>query len=291
MPTPRLSDLTPTQVVQVQDALLQNADNLLNSAIAVLELGNAGLARSLAILALEESGKAIAIHQRRVEMAYEPEGTPFVNQPLRQLWGRHEEKLRRVHRFLVQEDYWFDVAPPDPDANLAILGTIEEWSKNQNVVKQKGFYVDVEEGVIVSPSDEVDEQGLRDIIGRVHQIGWQLRLGEHIEAKQQAECAESTPPASPENIEAIRKLLMNAMGNDGFDETTLDVLRHGGPGMTLNNEAYRLHLPSPGSDPFESMGKPGYEAQTRELLRLGEENELPAADCPPDDDHSIGTER
>ncbi|MGY1874939.1 AbiV family abortive infection protein [Nocardia gipuzkoensis] len=275
----------------MQDALLQNADNLLNSAIAVLELGNAGLARSLAILALEESGKAIAIHQRRVEMAYEPEGTPFVNQPLRQLWGRHEEKLRRVHRFLVQEDYWFDVAPPDPDANLAILGTIEEWSKNQNVVKQKGFYVDVEEGVIVSPSDEVDEQGLRDIIGRVHQIGWQLRLGEHIEAKQQAECAESTPPASPENIEAIRKLLMNAMGNDGFDETTFDVLRHGGPGMTLNNEAYRLHLPSPGSDPFESMGKPGYEAQTRELLRLGEENELPAADCPPDDDHSIGTER
>ncbi|MGY1961836.1 AbiV family abortive infection protein [Nocardia gipuzkoensis] len=278
-------------MVQVQDALLQNADNLLNSAIAVLELGNAGLARSLAILALEESGKAIAIRQRRVEMAYEPEGTPFVNQPLRQLWGRHEEKLRRVHRFLVQEDYWFDVAPPDPDANLAILGTIEEWSKNQNVVKQKGFYVDVEEGVIVSPSDEVDEQGLRDIIGRVHQIGWQLRLGEHIEAKRQAECAESTPPASPENIEAIRKLLMNAMGNDGFDETTLDVLRHGGPGMTLNNEAYRLHLPSPGSDPFESMGKPGYEAQTRELLRLGEENELPAADCPPDDDHSIGTER
>ncbi|MGY1976587.1 MULTISPECIES: AbiV family abortive infection protein [Nocardia] len=275
----------------MQDALLQNADNLLNSAIAVLELGNAGLARSLAILALEESGKAIAIRQRRVEMAYEPEGTPFVNQPLRQLWGRHEEKLRRVHRFLVQEDYWFDVAPPDPDANLAILGTIEEWSKNQNVVKQKGFYVDVEEGVIVSPSDEVDEQGLRDIIGRVHQIGWQLRLGEHIEAKRQAECAESTPPASPENIEAIRKLLMNAMGNDGFDETTLDVLRHGGPGMTLNNEAYRLHLPSPGSDPFESMGKPGYEAQTRELLRLGEENELPAADCPPDDDHSIGTER
>ncbi|WP_083888054.1 AbiV family abortive infection protein [Nocardia asiatica] len=197
MPTPRLSDLTPTQVVQVQDALLQNADNLLRSAIAVLDLGNAGLARSLAILALEESGKAIAIHQRRVEMAYEPEGTPFVDQPLRR---------------------------------------------------------------------------------------------EHIEAKQQAECAEPTPPASPENIKEIRKLLMNAMGDDGFDETTLDVLRHGRPGMTLNNDAYRLRLPSPGSNPFQNMGKPGYEAQTRELLRLGEENELPDEDSTPGDQY-IRTER
>ncbi|WP_280491512.1 hypothetical protein [Nocardia asiatica] len=132
--------------------------------------------------------------------------------------------------------------------------------------------------------------GNRVIIGRVHQIGWQLRLGEHIEAEQQAELAEPTPPASSENIEKVRRLLMNTTG-DGFDETTLDVLRRGRPGMTLNNEAYRLGLPSPGSDPFEKMGKPGYEAQTRELLRLGEENELSAAGFAPDDDQSISTER
>jgi AbiV family abortive infection protein len=52
----------------LQDALLANAHSLLTSALAVLDLGNVALARSLAILGLEESGKAIAVHNRRVEM-------------------------------------------------------------------------------------------------------------------------------------------------------------------------------------------------------------------------------
>src|SRR4051794_33214527 len=69
----KLPDLSPAQVVRLQDALLANADALLTSALAVLDLGHFALARSLAILGLEESGKAIAIHDRRVEMAYEPE--------------------------------------------------------------------------------------------------------------------------------------------------------------------------------------------------------------------------
>jgi AbiV family abortive infection protein len=74
-----LPAMTPERVVQLQDELLANADRLLNSALAVLELGNVGLARSLAILGLEESGKAVAIHRRREEIAYEPEGSAFVN--------------------------------------------------------------------------------------------------------------------------------------------------------------------------------------------------------------------
>ncbi len=74
-----LPDLSPAQVVAVQDSLLANADRLLTSALAVLELGNVGLARSLAILGMEESGKAIAMHERRVQMAYAPEGQPFVH--------------------------------------------------------------------------------------------------------------------------------------------------------------------------------------------------------------------
>ena len=39
----------------------------------------------------------------------------------------------------------------------------------------------------------------------------------------------------------------------------------------MNNDAYRLHLPEPGSDPFENLGRRGYEAQTRELIRLAEQ--------------------
>lgn len=68
----KLPDLSPARVVELQDALLANADLLLNSALAVLDLGNVGLARSLAILAMEESGKAIAIHGRRVVKAGSP---------------------------------------------------------------------------------------------------------------------------------------------------------------------------------------------------------------------------
>lgn len=270
MPRPSLPDLTPSQVVVLQDALLQNADSLLNSAKAVLELGNAGLARSLAILGLEESGKAIAIHERRVQIAYQPEGSPFVDGALRDLWGSHNQKLRLVHRFLVDEDYWFDTEPSDPDSNQAVLGAIEEWANGQNVLKQRGFYVDVEEDGIVTPSGDVDRQTLHDLIGRVHQIGWQLRLGEHIEAKHQAQSSAPVPPASEEQIERVRRMLMSFMGGS-FDESMLDDMRNGRPGTKLNNDGYRLHLPAPGSNPFESMGQPGYEAQTRELLRLGDE--------------------
>jgi AbiV len=96
-----LPDLAPAQVVELQDALLANADRLLNSALAVLDLGNVALSRSLAILGMEESGKAIALHQRRVAMATEPEGEPFASTGLQELWADHELKLRLVHDFLV----------------------------------------------------------------------------------------------------------------------------------------------------------------------------------------------
>ena len=72
-----LPPLSPSQVVQLQDALLANADRLLVSALTILDSAQVALARSLAILGMEESGKAIALHERRVAIAYEPEGTPF----------------------------------------------------------------------------------------------------------------------------------------------------------------------------------------------------------------------
>ncbi|WP_366144812.1 AbiV family abortive infection protein [Aeromicrobium sp.] len=73
----KLPDLTPAQVVALMDALLANADTLLTTALTVLEKGQVPLARSLAILGMEESGKAIAVHERRVEMTAAPDGEPF----------------------------------------------------------------------------------------------------------------------------------------------------------------------------------------------------------------------
>lgn len=262
--------MSPEQVVAVEDALLANADRLLNAALAALDLRSFGLARSLAILGMEESGKAIAIHERRVEMAYAPEGEPFVTKQLNQLWASHPKKLRLVHSFLVNEPYWFDTTEPDRDETAAYLGTIEGWTERHNTLKQQGFYVDLDDnGDAVSPQDIADEESLADVIRHVHQIGWQLRLGEHIEAKQQAQWAEEIPPATEEELEETRKLF-NGVKPEVL-ETILDAQRRGKEGRELRNDAYRLHLPGPDSNPFENVGKPGYEAETRELIWLSKD--------------------
>jgi AbiV family abortive infection protein len=274
-----LPPLTAGQVVQLQNELLANADRLLTSALTVLDLGNLGLARSLAILGLEESGKAIAIHKRRVDMAVVSEGEPFVNPRLTKLWADHQGKLKLVHDFLVQEAYWFGSQPPDPGENEALLGEIDEWARKYNIFKQRGFYVDVnaEDGVL-TPNTVKDEDSLRQVISQVHQIGWQLRLGEHIVAKQQAEMAEHVPPCTEDEIERRREFYRGIDGiDDAVIESIVDGMRLGKEGTPLNNDAYRLHLPEPGSNPFTNMGKPGYEAETRELLRLAGEVGLTAA--------------
>ena len=50
-------------------------------------------------------------------------------------------------------------------------------------------------------------------------------------------------------------------------------MKEGIPGEPLNNAAYRFNLPGVETDssPFRHMGRPGYEAETRELLRLKED--------------------
>lgn len=48
-------------------------------------------------------------------------------------------------------------------------------------------------------------------------------------------------------------------------------LSEGIPGEPLNNAAYRFNPPGADRTPFRNLGKPGYEAETRELLALKEE--------------------
>lgn len=269
MPTRKLPGLTPEQVVALQDALLANADQLLTSALAVLGLGNVGLARSLAILGMEESGKAIAIHERRVAMAHAPEGEPFVTDELKTLWGSHPRKLRLVYQFLVQERYYFGTGMPDPEMNESTLGTIERWTKDHNALKQRGFYVDADElEGLLTPEQVADAESLAAVIRHIHQVGWQLRLGEYIEAKGQAQRA---PPATEEHIEWIQGVLSWAEADPEVIAGMVAGMREGEGGTPLNNDAYRLKLPGPGSDPFVNLGRPGYEAETRELVRLSEE--------------------
>lgn len=270
-----LPDLTPKQVVALQDSLLANADALLTSALAVLDLGNVALARSLAILGLEESGKAIAVHERRVRIVDEPEGTTFRCDELDALWSSHTKKLEAVHTFLEEERYWFGEGPPDYEANASALGAIKRWASKNNTAKQRGFYVDLDsKGDALSPMDVADIDALRSVIERVHQIGWQLRLGEHIEGKRQDEEEEGVPPATDEELASMSELWA---GEE--DEELLQAFREGSQGEPLNNAQYRFNPPGEDRSPFRNMGKPGYEAETREVLRLAERlGENPSGD-------------
>jgi AbiV family abortive infection protein len=277
VPSNRLPDLSPSQVVALQDSLLANADRLLQGALAILELGNVGLARSLAILAMEESGKAIALHDRRVAIAYSPEGEPFVDDRVRRIWLSHPEKLALVHRFLVEERYWFGPGPPDIERNARDLGAIESWAREHNRLKQRGFYVDLDTaGEVIEPAAVPDPDTLARIIDHVHQIGWQLRLGEHIEAKGQASMAADVPPMTDKEVASLRRLVDD---QGTITEEVWASMRAGSGGTVLNNSAYRLMLRGPDDPPFQTLGKPGYEAQTRELEEL-QNGRLPGAGAP-----------
>ena len=267
-----LPPLTPKQVVELLDELLANADRLLTAALDMVEKGNLGLARSLAILGLEESGKAIAIHQRRRDIAFEEEGAPFVDDRLQQLWANHQNKLTLAYDFLVREEYWFGAGPSDPEQNRRWLGEVEAWTREHNLLKQRGFYVDVDaDQGILDPESAADESSLREVIRHVHQIGWQLRLGEHIEAKSQEQFVRAVPPASEEEIARFRGLISKIEGLATDADRLCDDLRAGKPAGVLNNDEYRLRLPEPGGNPFANLGRRGNEAESRELFWLAEE--------------------
>ncbi len=271
-------DLSPTQVVALQDVLLANADRLLRAALTALNAEDASLARPLAILGMEESGKAIALHERRAMMAYVPEGEAFVDQWLRDLWGQHVRKLDAVHHFLVNEEYWFDTAPPDPEENAEVLGTIDDWRQNHNAYKQRGFYVDVSpEGDPITPEQAADSDAVRAVIEHVHQIGWQLRLGEHIVGRGQEDRARDVPPATEEEIEDMRRLMCSA--DPEIVEGLIESMREGTKGEKPNNAAYGFTLPT---NPFENVGRPGYEAQDRELFALMERIEAERSEEDPE---------
>lgn len=257
-------NLSPAQVIALQDALLANADRLLQAALLMLDNNDVPLGRSLAILGMEESGKAIALHERRVRMAYAPEREAFVDQHLQDLWSLHSRKLETVHEFLVREEYWFGVEPADPKESARALGAIEEWKRDHNLLKQRGFYVDVTpDGEPVAPQKVHDGDAVRSAIGHVHQIGWQLRLGEHIEGKRRLEHEQDVPPATDEEIEITRGLMKRV--DPDMVTSIIKSMREGTKGKKLNNADYAFILPE---NPFENVGRPGYEAQDRELQAL-----------------------
>lgn len=173
--------------------------------------------------------------------------------------------------FLVNEDYWFGVEAADPEANEAELGAIRGWTSRHDRAKLRGFYVDVSKtGDVMKPGDVADKEMLERVLAAVHQIGWQLRLGEHIEGKRQDQQEEGIPAASAELIQYMSSLGIDINGRE-------DAI----PGTPLRNASYRFNDPEKkSSEPFQNMGKPGYEAETRELLALMVEHSADSGPLP-----------
>ena len=78
------------------------------------------------------------------------------------------------------------------------------------------------------------------------------------------------PPAAEGDVAGMREAL-SRIDNREVVENMLNAMRKGKPGQRLNNDTYRLKLPEPGSSPFANVGRAGYEAESRELMRLAKE--------------------
>lgn len=190
------------QVEDLYDATLSNAFFLCQDAKLLLEGGSMGRARALAVLALEECGKAIMIHKAKVTSFALELPDPVLDDAFWKDWKTHLPKLRHVREFLIQNQYWFDVRPPEP--NEFILGSVDEYlaeldrfAADGDTSKLKGLYVDVDPatGKVVSPADEASAEDVSELLRMAHQIGWQLRLGDHIEfiASQRHTSRKSSP--------------------------------------------------------------------------------------------------
>jgi hypothetical protein len=118
-----------------------------------------------------------------------------------------------------------------------------------------------------------DEDALRDVIAHVHQIGWQIRLGEHIEGKKQDEQEAGVPPAAGEDVASMKGNRWAELPTEiqGVISRLVESMKAGIPGEPLNNATYRFNPPGADRNPFRNLGKPGYEAETRELIALKEE--------------------
>lgn len=172
-----------------------------------------------------------------------PEGEPFRCDRLDDLSASHQ-KLERP-----TPSWWTSPTRSTRSPlteNAGYLGAIEAWSRRHNRLKMWGFYADlIKTGAVMAPTDAADEESLRDAIAHVHQIGWQLRLGEHIEGKMQDEQEAGVPWVTEEDV-AWMKGSHWAESPPEVRQIITDLvesIREGTPGQPLRNAVYSFDPP------------------------------------------------
>jgi AbiV family abortive infection protein len=200
--------LTNAQLEALYDELLENADQLCRDAEVLLETGSVARGRALVILALEESAKAIAIHESRAEAAMAGLSVPRLDAEFWREWRGHVPKLRRVKRFLIEERYWFGL-PPKPHELLLgpldeYLGTLDRWAQAYQDAKLSAFYVDVDpDSGDVLQTPVPDRAEVLAMIELVEQVGWQVRQGDHIVWRAHEDVLDEMGDSSPFSHTAV----------------------------------------------------------------------------------------
>lgn len=176
------------QIENLYDDVLANAFDLSQDARLLLKANSIGHARALAILALEECGKAIMIHQAKIVSFHNGDTDPILDEFFWKDWRTHQPKLRAVHDFITREEYWFESQPPP--INELLLGDVSDylveldhWAAEGDSSKLRGLYVDIDHGTgkTISPAGDSGADEVEELLAIAHQVGWQIRLGDHIQ--------------------------------------------------------------------------------------------------------------
>lgn len=195
--------LQPATARSFWKALMDNATSLITDAHLLLEHGSFGRARSLAVLAQEELGKALWLYETFNQAWSDGDDTPlnvdrltadgrkhavkymeaFVfGQELSAFWGDYETLYEDAPLDGSQEDWdaWFDAR----QAEAAAAG------KQANEDKMRGFYVDLqpEDDLLLTPGD-IGSGTIADDLQTAAQVVEMLLIKDHSRMKLDA----STP--------------------------------------------------------------------------------------------------
>ncbi|MER7363591.1 AbiV family abortive infection protein [Nonomuraea wenchangensis] len=137
------------QLAGLADAALANARSLASSARLLLASGTAGLARSLAILAMEEAGKSL-IAKRAIEASGDERRE--LEQLLKEALYKHPPKLEQVQKIFELLTSMVQLLKAFVVKSDEELG--DGWTaQGFNLAKQDGFYVGLKQDAVTTPSE------------------------------------------------------------------------------------------------------------------------------------------
>jgi AbiV family abortive infection protein len=140
---------TTDELLELANAALSNAEELLNDAVLLAEAGRFPRAYALAALACEESAKSSQCLSSTWSIC-----TPGW------FWARfnnHPVKLEPIHLRTILE------SGKTIESESWFVGRVRSDARSAHARKLRGLYVDLMEGVIQNPSDINDQQALEMI--------------------------------------------------------------------------------------------------------------------------------